>query len=87
MPLTDDEIKIIKELNQKAKDLYTSSHNDVYILTGMADDMTKVKLLLGHTDQTALDICVAQHPYFYRFMKLLEKVARGIAGGEIEVPE
>lgn len=82
------ERKLITKLDRRAKQLFkTANGNHEAVLAGMADEMPKVKKLIYHTGQQALDMSMAQHPYFHRFMKLLEGLAKGIASGDIAVPK
>ena len=57
------------------------------MLVSMADYMGTFKQLLDTCTGANMDARCARYDDFYRFAKLLERLAEGIAEGNIPVPE
>lgn len=48
--------------------------------------MPELKSIIHSPDKNELDKYTQKYPGFYRFMKILETLARGISNGSIPVP-
>jgi len=64
----------------------TDSGNE-QLLRSIYDYMEGFKLILDSADKIQMDWLINQYPGFFRFAKLLELMAEGIANGSIEVPK
>ncbi len=56
------------------------------LLATVYDYMEAFKMLMESTTTVQMDYLTQQYPGFYRYAKLLESLAQGIADGVIDVP-
>ncbi len=56
------------------------------VFAGMADDMKDFKSLMDTTSEADMNALYERFDGFYRYIKVLENVARGIDSGDIRVP-
>lgn len=56
------------------------------VFAGMADDMKDFKSLMDTTSEADMNVLYERFDGFYRYIKVLENVARGIDSGDIRVP-
>jgi len=59
---------------------------DEQLLLTVYDYMEAFKMLMDSTTTFQIDYLTQRYPGFYRYTKLLESIAQGIAGGVIDVP-
>lgn len=59
--------------------------NDEHILQNMYDYMSDFKFLLDHSPNGEIQLLIQQYQGFYRFVKVLENLAHGIAEGVIDL--
>lgn len=52
------------------------------LLMNMHDYMSAFKQIMDTSTQSDMNMLCARYPHFYRFAKLLEQVAEGIAAGK-----
>jgi hypothetical protein len=57
------------------------------LLGTIYDYMAGFKVILDSADKIQLDMLFNQYPGVYRFAKLLEGLAQGIASGKIDIPQ
>lgn len=58
-----------------------------HLLTTIYDYMEPFKTIMDTTTREQMDYLSSQYPGFYRFGKLLESIAQGVADGIVEVPK
>lgn len=61
--------------------------DDLVLLVAMTDHMDDFKQLLNSSSAEEMDLLCDRYPGFYRFGKVLERLAEGIASGRITVPK
>jgi hypothetical protein len=86
MNLTAEQLQIAARIDARIQDLARDGSDEVTILTEMFDYMPGFKRLLDTSPGGELDELCARFPGFYRYAKILEKLAAGIQSGEIKVP-
>ncbi len=59
---------------------------DIELFVAMADHLPLFKQLMDRADPDELSALCAAYPGLYRFAKVLEQIAAGIAAGDIKVP-
>ncbi len=57
------------------------------LLVSLYDYMESFKEIMDGTNEIEMDYLCNQYPGFYRFGKLLEMIASGVADGIIDVPK
>ena len=68
------------------KRIIVNGGDDEDLLVSMYDHMPTFKQLLDTSTQAEMDALCQRYDGFYRFAKLLELLAEGIANGSIPVP-
>ena len=86
MNLTAEQLQIAATIDARNRDLPDSATDETTILTEMVDYMPGFKRLLDTSSEGELDELCARFPGFYRYAKILERLAAGIQSGEIKVP-
>jgi len=86
MHVSAEHLEIAAKLDAKVQRLLGLGYDDLAIFVEMADDMPDFKRLLdaGHL---LMDELCRRFTGFYRYAKILEQIAAGIASGEIQVPK
>ena len=64
-----------------------SGGGDEEILTNMYDHMSTFKEILDSSTPDQMDALCERYPEFFRFAQLLEKLARRIQEGVIDIPQ
>ena len=85
MHLSAEQLDIASRIDAKVRRLMAEGADDIAIFVEMSGDMPAFKRLLdsGHP---AMDELRLRFGGFYRYAKVLEMIAAGIASGEIQVP-
>jgi hypothetical protein len=78
--------RMAARIDKKIKQLDALGLLEVEILPEMADNMPDFHHLLMNAPHSELDSLYEEFTGFYRFAKILETVASGIASGKIKVP-
>lgn len=86
MPLNEKQEKLIIRIDKKVNQMIEKGESDVAILASLADIMGDLKSIISSPDKSELNNYTQKYPGFYRFMKILENLARGISNGNIQVP-
>lgn len=86
MSLTEAHIHIAETLDRHVKQTLASGGTEE-LLVSLYDYMGLFKQLLETCSPQEIDTLCERYDGFYRFAKLLENLAQGIADGTIPVPE
>jgi hypothetical protein len=86
MHVSAEHLEIAARLDAKVQRLLGLGYDDVAIFVEMADDMPDFKRLLD-AGQLLMDELCRRFYWFYRYAKILEQIAAGIASCEIRVPK
>ena len=77
MAVTPQHIKLAQHIDQWVKQVESKGGGDEQLLEGMFDFMGTFKTLLDTTTSAQMDALCLQYAGFYRFAKLLERIAQG----------
>lgn len=72
---------IAARIHGEVTNLLSAGANDLDIFTGMTDQMGDFKILLDSALPDEIGMLCARYEGFYRYAKILEEVAQGIASG------
>ncbi len=86
MSLTAEHRRIAARIDLRIRQLDASGLREVEILAEMADYMPDFQQLMLGTSGVEIDALCEEFIGFYRFAKILETLASGIASDKIEVP-
>ena len=86
MPLTQEQTRLATTRDKHVKRTIVFGGTDEDLLVSMYDYMDPFKQLLDSSTQHEMDELCQRYDGFYRFAKLLERLAEGIANGTIPVP-
>jgi hypothetical protein len=87
MPLTEQQTRLAVTIDNHVKHIVANSGGDEELLASMYDHMGTFKQLMDTSTGEEMDMLCQRYDGFYRFAKLLERLAEGIADGSIPVPE
>ena len=87
MPLTAQQTQLAETIDTHVTQVLAHGGGDEALLVSMADSMPTFKQLLDTCTGAEMDMLCDRYDGFYRFAKLLERLAEGIADGSIPVPE
>ena len=87
MGLTEQQIRLASTIDQHVKQLIANGGGDKELLLSMPDYMATFKQVMDASTKDEMDELCERYSGFYRFGKLLESLAEGIADGSIAVPE
>ncbi len=87
MSLSKKKTRLAVTINQHVNKVIARGGGDEELLVSMYDQMATFKQLLDTCSAEEMDILCQQYDGFYRFSKLLENLAQGIAKGTISVPK
>ena len=79
-------LDISTKIDAQVRKLERDGCNELEIFVEMSELMPGFKMLLDTLDQDGIDQLCARYDGFYRYAKILENIAEGIASGEIKVP-
>jgi hypothetical protein len=85
MPLTEEQIRLAVIIDTHVREVLAHGGGDAALLMSMADSMGTFKQLLDACTSTEMDALCDRYDGLYRFAKLLERLAGGIADGSIPV--
>lgn len=88
MPLTEKQLQLAHALDTHVQRITASGEvDDLVLLVAMADHMDSFKQLMDCATAAEMDMLCDRYLGFYRFGKVLERLAEGIASGRIVVPK
>lgn len=88
MPLTEKQTRLASALDTHVQRITASGEvDDLVRLVAMADYMDSFKQVMDCSTAEEMDLLCDRYPGFYRFGKVLERLAEGIASGRIAVPK
>jgi hypothetical protein len=86
MHLSAEQLDIASRIDAKVQRLMAEGADDIAVFVEMSDDMPAFKRLLDSGHPTMDALCL-RFGGFYRYAKILEMIAAGIASDEIQVPK
>jgi hypothetical protein len=87
MPLTAQQTRLACTIDTHVKHVLAHGGGDEELLVSLADHMGTFKQLMDMSTGEEMNGLCQRYDGFYRFAKLLERLAEGIADGSIPVPE
>ena len=87
MNLTAEQIQLATMIDTHVNQYPESAQGDEHLLRTACDYMAAFKLIMDSSTTVEMDYLCQQYPGYYRFAKLMEAMAEGIANGDIEVPQ
>ncbi len=84
--LTPEQLQMIKIIDDYAIRFPYTETGDAELLQSCYDYMEAFKRVMDTTTSQQMDYICQNYDGFYRFAKMLELLAQGIADGVIEVP-
>ena len=86
MQPTSEHHQLAKAIHDHVTHVVATGGGDEQLLVSMADHMSTFKRLLDTCSTAQMDALCDRYSGFFRFAKLLENLAQGIADGTIPVP-
>ena len=87
MPLTAEQIRLAVIIDTHVREVLAHGGSDEALLRSMADYLGTFKQLLDTCTGVDMNALCDRYDGLYRFAKLLERLAGGIADGSMPVPE
>ena len=87
MALTAEQVQIASLIDARMQILIQARALEVEIFGEMADYMPGFKRIMDTTGPGDMDELCERFEGFYRYAKILETIAGGIASGKIQVPK
>jgi len=87
MSLTENQTRLAVTIDRHVNQVIANGGGDKELLESMYDQMGTFRQVLDTCSGEDIDILCQQYEGFYRFAKLLENLALGIADGTIPVPK
>jgi hypothetical protein len=87
MLLSAQQTRLAVTIDTHVREVLAQGGGDEALLMSMVDSMGTFKQLLDTCTGAEMDALCERYDGFYRFAKLLEMLAGGIADGSIPVPE
>jgi hypothetical protein len=86
MPDAEEQRVLAERLDARVRELSRAGVHDIELFIGMAEQMPLFKRLLDMAGPESVFALCDEYPGLYRYAQLLERIASGIASGDIEVP-
>lgn len=86
MSLHPEQKDLIVTIDKKVKALLAQGGNDETLLVEMLELMPAIKSLLDSAPKKEIEMYFYEYDGFYRYMKVLENLAQGIADERIKAP-
>lgn len=83
----EEQEKFVAEVDAKVKLITLQGGDETSILIGLFEVMPKIKELMSNTPRDKMSEYYVKYKNFYRYIKVLETLAVGIANGDIVVPK
>jgi hypothetical protein len=87
MSVAAEQIQIASLISKRVQELAAIGLDDVTLFGEMADYMPGFQRLMDTCTRDEMDGLCASFPDFYRYAKILERIAAGIESGAIKVPK
>lgn len=87
MAITPQHRQIASEIDQQVRLLESLGLLEVNIMGEMAPFMGRFKVLMDSLTESEINLLCTQYGGLYRYAKILDTVASGIASGRIKVPK
>ncbi len=87
MDFSAEQIQLVTIINEHVAKYPDTDIGNEQLLTTIYDYMEAFKRVMDSTSKFEMDYICQQYDGFYRFAKLMEMLAQGIADGMIEVPK
>ena len=87
MNLSAEQIHLVKQIDAHVRQYPDTASGNEQLLITIYDYMDAFKRIMKSSTRVHMDYLSRQYAGFYRFGKLLESIAQGIADGDIDVPE
>lgn len=84
--MTGKQARIALHIDAAMQPLLRDDADDIAILTAMSDHMADFKTLIDTAKPGVMDELCQCYPGFYRYAKVLERIAGAIQSGAITVP-
>ncbi len=84
--MTGKQARIAARIDAAMQPLLRDDADDIAILTGMSDHMADFKTLIDTAKPGVMDELCKRYHGFYRYAKVLERIAGAIQSGTISVP-
>jgi hypothetical protein len=85
MPLTEKQREFIIWLDDQTTKILKNKGEEELLIT-LADNMPKIKDIMDACTKDELNAYCNQYSGFFKYMKILERLAFGISKGSIKVP-
>jgi hypothetical protein len=86
MNLSHKQLKIALQIDDKVHQLEQLNCTELEIFVEMSDHMPDFKQLLDTLGRDVMNQLCVRFDGFYRYARILETIAEGIASGELKVP-
>jgi hypothetical protein len=87
MPLTDQQTRLAGAIDRHVRHVLAQGGGDEALLMSLTDHMGTFKQVMDLSTGEEMNALCQRYDGFYRFAKLLERLAGGIADGSIPVPD
>jgi hypothetical protein len=87
MPLTEQQTRLAGAIDRHVRHVLAQGGGDEALLMSLADHMGTFKQVMDMSTGEEMNALCQRYDGFYRFAKLLERLAEGIADGSIPVPD
>jgi hypothetical protein len=87
MPLTEQQTRLAGSIDRHVTHVLAQGGGEEALLRSLADHMGTFKQLMDMSTGEEMNALCERYEGFYRFAKLLERLAAGLADGSISVPE
>ncbi len=85
--MTGKQARIAARIDAAMQPLLRDGADEIAILTSMGDHMADFKTLIDTARPGVMDELCKRYPGFYRYAKVLERIAGAIQSGAIIVPQ
>jgi hypothetical protein len=87
MDISTEQLNLVKKIHEHVSQFPDNEMGNTQLLATDFDYMESFKRVMDSTTSYQMDYLINQYDGFYRFAKLLENMAQGIADGTIPVPK
>ena len=88
MSLTEKQTRLASALDSHVHRITAGGEmDDLVLLVAMSEYMDSFKQVIDCSTEEEMDLLCDRYPGFYRFGKVLERLAEGISSGRITVPK
>jgi hypothetical protein len=87
MPLTEQQTRLAATIDRHVKRILAQGGGNEELLMSLAHHMRTFKQVMDLSTGEEMNMLCQRYDGFYRFAKLLERLAEGIADGSIPVAE